>query len=192
MRRKKERKKIAKVATSSKSKIKTVPADLGDIDEDEAVVEGQLPVPHKAVKRPKKRRKVEQELEAVTTDSSQDDATEPISDGEEGATDMVVETEPADPVARSPPPSLGLPSFPTLTQPKAPSKSALALQGLDHALAGAEIVEPATVLSISDEELDTVTGLSLKTRKRLKELGITELFAGMSVPTPFHSPTHQF
>lgn len=75
---------------------------------------------------------------------------------------------------------MALPSFPQLRRPDAPSKSLLALQGLDKALIEAELVEPDTVLPLdtSDKVQHEETGLDLKTRKRLHELGITELFAG--------------
>lgn len=72
-----------------------------------------------------------------------------------------------------------LPSFPLPALPDAPSKSVLALQGLDRALVGAEIVDSTGLLPIPpDGEDDGGTGLTEKTRKRLLELGIVELFAG--------------
>jgi hypothetical protein len=72
-----------------------------------------------------------------------------------------------------------LPPFPILAVPDAPSKSDLALQGLDQALLDAEIVDPATSVLLSSEEGNDTMGLSEKMRKRLKDLAITELFAGM-------------
>jgi hypothetical protein len=75
-----------------------------------------------------------------------------------------------------------LPSFPLPALPDAPSKSVLALQGLDQALLDAEFVNPTTTSPVSKEEEDPFTGLGLKTRQRLKELGIEEFFAGMSFP----------
>lgn len=81
---------------------------------------------------------------------------------------------------KSPTPPAALPRFPPPALPNAPSKSVLALQGLDKALVDAEIIDPSTILAIlSDAEEDTVIGLSHKMRKRLRELGINELFAGM-------------
>jgi ATP-dependent RNA helicase DDX51/DBP6 len=75
-----------------------------------------------------------------------------------------------------------LPSFPLPALPDAPSKSVLALQGLDRALVGAEIVDATGLLRIPpDGEDDGGTGLHEKTRKRLLELGIVELFAGESL-----------
>lgn len=72
-----------------------------------------------------------------------------------------------------------LPSFPLPALPDAPSKSVLALQGLDRALIDADVVDPSTILPIPDaEDDDGGTRLSAKIRKRLKSIGITELFAG--------------
>lgn len=72
-----------------------------------------------------------------------------------------------------------LPSFPLPALPDAPSKSDLALQGLDQALVGAELVDAAGLLRIPPEgDDDGGTGLSERTRKRLLDLGIVELFAG--------------
>jgi len=85
---------------------------------------------------------------------------------------------------RSLTPMATLPSFPSPAAPDAPSKSVLALQGLDQALLDAEIVDPATSLPIPSGGEDTTTGLSEKTRKRLKDLGIVELFAGALIQLP--------
>jgi ATP-dependent RNA helicase DDX51/DBP6 len=83
-----------------------------------------------------------------------------------------------------------LPSFPLPSLPDAPPKSVLALQGLDQALLDAEFVDPTTTSPVSEEEDDPVTGLSLKTRQRLKELGIEEFFAGMTFPVfPMNIPS---
>ena len=82
-----------------------------------------------------------------------------------------------EPRISTPEPS-ALPSFPQPTQPAAPSRIELASQGLDTALAQAQIVDPTSLSPISLSPEDDSSGLSLKTRARLKELGITELFAG--------------
>lgn len=71
-----------------------------------------------------------------------------------------------------------LPRFPLPSLPDAPSKTALALQGLDRKLIEAEIVDPSTILPIIDSENQNGIRLEPKTTKRLDELGITELFAG--------------
>lgn len=79
----------------------------------------------------------------------------------------------------TPPPPSTLPSFPLPSQPNAPAKSELASQGMDRALARAQLVDPALSSKLSFEgEEDAQTGLSARTRARLKELGIEELFAG--------------
>jgi ATP-dependent RNA helicase DDX51/DBP6 len=72
-----------------------------------------------------------------------------------------------------------LPSFPQPRQPPAPPRAQLASQGLDRALARAQLVDPALSSPISFDTQDDTSGLSTKTRTRLKELGITELFAGL-------------
>lgn len=83
---------------------------------------------------------------------------------------------------RSPTPSVALPSFPLPSRPDAPSKATLALQGLDKAIIEAELIEPRQIVPLDFEATgEDHTGLSEKTKKRLQELGITELFAGMYV-----------
>lgn len=81
---------------------------------------------------------------------------------------------------RSPTPQAALPSFPRPIVPDAPSKSTLALQGVDKALLQAEFIDPAHVLPLA--ELTKSDGgipvLSERMKKRLVELGIVELFAG--------------
>jgi len=81
--------------------------------------------------------------------------------------------------SRTCPPEAALPYFPPPALPDAPSKSVLALQGIDQALIDAEIVDPAAMIAIPGGEGDGGTGLGEKIRKRLKDLGITELFAGV-------------
>lgn len=72
-----------------------------------------------------------------------------------------------------------LPRFPLPRQPEAPSPAVLYLQGVDEALIEAEVVDPAQTLSFSTEATVDASGLSLKARQRLSQLGISELFAGM-------------
>jgi ATP-dependent RNA helicase DDX51/DBP6 len=72
-------------------------------------------------------------------------------------------------------PQISLPVFSLPAPPDAPPKSVLALQGLDQALVEAEVVNPSSRLPITSDGDD---GLSERTRRRLLELGITELFAG--------------
>lgn len=122
------------------------------------------------LKRPKKRRKVaEVEGDEVGSDVEMQEATQtPVY----GTSELAIR--------RLPSPLAALPSFPLPALPNAPSKSVLALQGLDQALVDAEIVDPKTLLPIpSDGDDDAGTGLTEKTRKRLNELGIVELFAGL-------------
>lgn len=85
---------------------------------------------------------------------------------------MDVDVDPAN--ERSPTPSLvgALPSFPLPKHPDAPSKTDLALQGLDKSLADAKIVWDGDTQNMED------TKMSGRMKKRLKELGIVELFAG--------------
>ncbi|KJA26267.1 hypothetical protein HYPSUDRAFT_133089 [Hypholoma sublateritium FD-334 SS-4] len=98
----------------------------------------------------------------------------------------------------TPPPTLGnpeiiasLPFFPLPALPNAPSKSLLALQGLDQALVDAELVSPSAVLPIPSGKDDCGTRLSERMRKRLRDLGITELFAVQTALLPFLLPTHE-
>ena len=73
-----------------------------------------------------------------------------------------------------------LPLFPLPTHPEAPSKIELALQGLDRAQIEAELVDPNSTLSIDLDADNNNLALSLKTRRMLIDLGINELFAGIS------------
>jgi ATP-dependent RNA helicase DDX51/DBP6 len=74
-----------------------------------------------------------------------------------------------------------LPFFPLPVLPDAPSKSVLAFQGLDQALVDAEVILPSRVLPIPSGKDDGGTRLSDRTRSRLRDIGITELFAGRLV-----------
>jgi ATP-dependent RNA helicase DDX51/DBP6 len=67
--------------------------------------------------------------------------------------------------------------FPQPTRPQAPAKTELASLGLDRALAHAQLVDSTRSVILSEEDNDGMN-LSLKTRARLKDLGVTELFAG--------------
>ncbi|KAI0714463.1 P-loop containing nucleoside triphosphate hydrolase protein [Cerioporus squamosus] len=124
--------------------------------------------------RPKKRRKL---------DTPPPRASSPPEDNIE----LDESEEPAVPARpRSPTPPVALPAFPQPRRPEAPSKSVLALQGLDKALIEAEVVDPATTLQLepSKNAQDERTGLSKKMKRRLQDLGITELFAVQTAVVP--------
>ncbi|KAG6837240.1 hypothetical protein H0H93_012634 [Arthromyces matolae] len=132
-------------------------------------------------KRPKKRRKeVAEELQDVE-----------MADVHEITPALSRERTPMDLDEASAP--LGtLPSFPLPALPNPPSKSVLALQGLDQALVDAELVDPSTLLPIPDGQDDGDSHLSEKMRKRLHDLGITELFAVQTRLLPFLLPRDPF
>ncbi|KAF9000707.1 DEAD-domain-containing protein, partial [Cyathus striatus] len=91
--------------------------------------------------------------------------------------------------ARPESPITVLPSFPLPEAPNPPSKTDLALQGLDKAIIDADIVDPGTTLIIPESgDDDGGTRLSEKMRRRLKDLGITELFAVQTSLLPFLLP----
>ncbi|KAF8972121.1 P-loop containing nucleoside triphosphate hydrolase protein [Flammula alnicola] len=96
--------------------------------------------------------------------------------------EMIVEEGSPMPTRTSHTPELSaaLPSFPLPALPNAPSKSLLALQGLDQALIGAELVSPSTVLSIPSGKDDGG-----------QDIGITELFAVQTALLPFLLPAHE-
>jgi ATP-dependent RNA helicase DDX51/DBP6 len=127
---------------------------------------GNFPSPEKP-KRPKKRPR--HEGQEVTEDVEME-------------LDILQADEPL-PTRMSLTPELlnALPSFPLPALPDAPSKSLLALQGLDQALLGAELVSPSTVLPIPTGKDDGGTRLTEKMRKRLRDIGVVELFAGEQI-----------
>ncbi|KAJ3768647.1 DEAD-domain-containing protein [Lentinula raphanica] len=160
-------------------------------EEEEEVEEEEEEEIQKMERRPKKRRKV----------SIEPDAVEPVH--------HTTRTKHTDPIQNSPPPipQTALPIFPLPTHPSAPTnlKTTLALQGLDRALVDAEIVPPGRTMAVkigSDKdrwkllfgfgsdsiEEWTRTGLSEKMSRRLVELGITELFAVQTCLLPFLLP----
>ncbi|KAI0671592.1 DEAD-domain-containing protein [Trametes maxima] len=144
-------------ASSAKLESPTIPVSTKSVQRDEP--------------RPKKRRKLDT---PETEDAVPEEATEhpPITS--------------VAPRPKSPTPPVALPAFPQPRRPDAPSKTTLALQGLDRALYGAEVVDPATTVPLEDSQ-DTQggrTGLSEKMRRRLNDLGVTELFAVQTVVVP--------
>lgn len=171
MKRKRQRRKIKTKASGKANKADQNSDDENTHDENEELEVPDLPLVLTTQiedTRPKKRRKVQDpnEVEVIPVDLN------PPAGMTEVETDDVLASAP-----------LGtLPVFPLPTLPNAPSKTSLALQGLDAGLLDAEIVQPDTVLSISQGSgVDPATKLSEKMRNRLRELGITELFAGMRV-----------
>ncbi|THV02880.1 DEAD-domain-containing protein [Dendrothele bispora CBS 962.96] len=191
LKHKKERRKLnkkAKAASSNLPQSKNFVAEddtaseKSEEDEDEEAErdEGQqkaLPVPTTGTKSPtnarrKKRQKVSVDVEDVEMEVPED-------------------TQPP----KSPVPTEPLPSFPLPALPDAPLKSILALQGLNKGLVDAEIVAPSTLLAISsDASTDGGTILSEKMRRRLHDLGITELFAVQTSLLPFllpRNPSHR-
>lgn len=79
--------------------------------------------------------------------------------------------------------------FPVPKLPDPPSKSVLARQGLDQSLANAEVIDPTTTLSLQEENHVT-RRLSARIRKRLGDLGITELFASKRTYAPSYVLTY--
>ena len=148
-----------------------------DKDEKDAEDAPQTPpvVPEKAAvkeKRPKKRLKVA--IDEATHEEENDVEMEQVVEEQKVSQDMHI-------------PEGTLPLFPLPVRPDAPSKSMLAMQGLDQALMDAELVDPNMLLPIPDGQGHGGTMLGEKMRKRLKDLGITELFAGPSF-TALSSP----
>lgn len=150
-----------------------------DIDTTDIAGPSSLNVP----KTKRKRSKPEEE---------EDEQEETDDEGHEGAEDeniaeedleMAVDAEKQPSATRFPTPDLSgaLPSFPLPALPDAPSKSQLAMQGLTKELMGAEFVSASTVLPIPAGNDDGGTRLSEKTRNRLRDIGITELFAGADI-----------
>lgn len=198
--RRKQRAKVAKAENEKKAKVQKVAhasdesSEDEDDDEDEEMnVDHDAPTvvedkEKKKDKKVKKRQKLDPSL-SRNEDLSQAESTSrqeaDVDEREEGDEAEDIQVEPS-PSARTPAEAIepeiplgALPSFPLPSRPDAPSKSTLALQGLDKHITEAEIVHPSTVLPIPGEVgEDGGTRLSEKTRKRLKDLGITELFAG--------------
>ena len=145
-----------------------------------------IPEGDKDVRRPRKRRKL---LGSRDRDPSPAPSLSEAAVSSSSVPSSPVSSSP-DPPADSPsrdrahthtptlPPS-SLPRFPLPTRPHAPEKSELALQGMDRALARAQLVDPllSTPLSLSEDSSGT-TCLSARMLRRLKDLGIVELFAG--------------
>ena len=115
-------------------------------------------------------------------DSESDESSDGSDNADEEEQPMNVDgpIENTQPTQRSPTPQAALPSFPRPVVPDGPSKSTLALQGLDKALLGAELVDPSRTLPLDGiiRNPGELPVLSERMKKRLTELGIVELFAG--------------
>ncbi|KAJ3732156.1 DEAD-domain-containing protein [Lentinula guzmanii] len=180
LKRKKERRKLNKnkkqktsLSQAGELENEDVEDNESSVEEEEEVGEEILPVVEKSEKRPKKRRK-------LSIQPEDEETVEPV----------LAETPPAPSIQRLPTPQAALPTFPLPALPNAPSKSTLALQGLDKALVDADIIPPTKTLPISPEgDAGGGSGLSEKMRKRLIDLGITELFAVQTSLLPFLLPS---
>jgi len=159
LKRKKERRKVRQNANTAVAGNATSPT-LDDEDKNEDEWEDEkvddTKVATTPTKRPKKKRKLD--LDHLDND-------------DEARMDIDV-----DPVDRGSTPSIvgALPSFPLPKHPDAPSKTDLALQGLDKSLVGAQIVWDGETQNLDDVGLK----ISGRMKRRLQELGIVELFAG--------------
>jgi ATP-dependent RNA helicase DDX51/DBP6 len=128
--------------------------------------------------RPRKRRKIVDEAQGVGSLAvlpALSASREASPSGKVSIVDNIIDRQT---------PGMGpLVAFPLPSTPAATSQKGLALQGLDPGLIDAEIIDFAHTISIGSHDTNRLgassnLGLSLKTQKRLKELGITELFAG--------------
>jgi hypothetical protein len=146
---------------------------------DEPVATVPIVVPaEEPAERPRKRRKVSEEMAApqYSTSASSSSLSSRQSPFEvDDKMPSVVEDLPS-----QNPPTDSLPTFdmPSVFIPD--FQRTLTLQGLDQGLIGAEIVDSSKTIPIEslDSESDSPGIISTKTKKRLKELGITEFFAG--------------
>ncbi|KAI0749568.1 DEAD-domain-containing protein [Daedaleopsis nitida] len=147
-------------------------------DEEEGDEEEEVVVPSVSPKRAKTLQHEDRAKKRRRLDNDKA-STHPVPSVDE-------EELPEAPRRRSPTPPIALPAFPQPRRPEAPSRSVLALQGLDKALIEAEVVNPTTTLPLetSQDGQHEKTGLSEKMRRRLHDLGITELFAVQTAVVP--------
>jgi ATP-dependent RNA helicase DDX51/DBP6 len=173
------------VVESSTARISSI-APEEDEDEsmnvDTAEVTGPSPPKVRKTNRKRSRQEEDDQEEMDDENNKKDDEDKEENLAEEDV-DMAVDGEKLSSPRRSPTPDLSgaLPSFPLPALPNAPSKSLLAMQGLTKELMGAELVSPSTILPIPAGKDDGGTRLSEKIRNRLRDIGITELFAGTCV-----------
>ncbi|KAI0067189.1 DEAD-domain-containing protein [Artomyces pyxidatus] len=141
------------------------------------------------VPRPRKRRKVEHNEES----EGEEDVLKLTATSAKLASPDLSQSPPATTRGTPTPPLPStLPSFPLPSRPNAPARSELVSQGLDRALAHAQIVDPglSVPLSLNDDEMSAV-GLGSKMRSRLTELGISELFAVQTTLLPLLLPSER-
>ncbi|KAJ3515891.1 hypothetical protein NLJ89_g1478 [Agrocybe chaxingu] len=144
--------------------METPEATATEINEDTVMLDSP-----ETSKRPKKRPRLVQDGDAIVNESQ-------VEDKRRTATPELIGT---------------LPSFPLPALPNAPSKNELALQGVDKALADAELVSPSTVLPVPLGKDDGGTRLSERMRKRLRDIGVTELFPVQTTLLPFLLPSQE-
>ncbi|KAJ3534074.1 hypothetical protein NMY22_g7078 [Coprinellus aureogranulatus] len=194
--RRKQRTKVQKVVNAKKER-ESKREEESDEDKDEASEEEEdekSEPPVKEQKPPRKRQKLDtpQPEDAQEVEVGERMEVDEMAEREEDVVmEEIDEAEGYEPPAHNEEPDIpegALPSFPLPAHPDAPSQSTLALQGLDQHIIDADIVHPSTVIPIPDGEDDGGTRLSEKTRKRLKELGITELFAVQTALIPYLIP----
>jgi hypothetical protein len=118
---------------------------------------------------------------SASADSASPVPSSPVSSSREqpAESQSLLDHQPHTPTPPPPPPP-SLQRFPLPSRPHAPEKAELASQGLDRALAGAQLVDPLLSTPLSpDKDGNDITGLSAKMLRRLRDLGIEELFAGV-------------
>ncbi|KAF8461820.1 P-loop containing nucleoside triphosphate hydrolase protein, partial [Russula ochroleuca] len=147
--------------------------------------------------RPRKRHKLRSSdpspgrSRSTIADSSSPVSSSPVSSSSELPADEPQSLLDLQPLSPTPPPS-SLHRFPLPSRPHAPEKAELASQGLDRALASAQLVDPLLSTPLSpDEGGDNFTGLSAKTLRRLRDLGIVELFAVQTTLLPLLLPSER-
>ncbi|KAF8627991.1 hypothetical protein AX15_004118 [Amanita polypyramis BW_CC] len=156
--------------------------------EDDAEADGEpteaTPAAQRDCPPPKKRRRLVEEkspiVDIVDVDIAENvppPENEPVIEEENTRRNVEDDTSQLEPT---------LPTFPLPVVPDAPSKFDLALQGLDQALVEAEIINPSHASPVPAEcEEDSWSGLSVKMRRCLKDLGIHEFFAVQTSLLPF-------
>ncbi|KAF8899912.1 P-loop containing nucleoside triphosphate hydrolase protein [Gymnopilus junonius] len=178
LKRKKERRKHRPKAAEQQNKRLLASRDIEDIDGDVTDTSqsngSQSPTLPDKTKRPKKHPRLEDEVGSAMA----------VDEKEPPPTSLSRMSSALDIAAT-------LPSFPLPALPDAPSKSDLALLGLDQALVDAEIVSPSTVFPIPTGKEAGGTRLSERTRRRLRDIGITELFAVQTALLPFLLPSEE-